>query len=107
MCRFYRKSGIYKGTKCVIICLLKELDKNIINKDDITETIIEDPEYETNSESEESKNQTTKYSFTVNQIIPRDNLTYYLRGPLLEKFMKLLLFGNLIDQYLILNIYLV
>ena len=81
-CRFCRKSGISFITKCIILCHLEELEQEIIDEDDITETMLEDPEYETNSESEESNNQISKYSYTVNQIVPKVHVTYHLRDPL-------------------------
>ena len=50
--------------------------------------MLEDPEYVTNSESEESKNQISKYSYTVNQIVPKEHVTYHLRDPLFEKVQE-------------------
>ena len=87
-CRFCRKSGICYGTKCVILRLLEELEQEIIDEDDITETMLEDPEYETNTKSEESNNQISKYSYTINQIVPKEHVTYHLRDPLFEKFQE-------------------
>ena len=84
-CRFCRKSGICYGTKCVILRLLEELEQEIIDEDDITETMLEDPEYETNTKSEESNNQISKYSYTINQIVHKEHVTYHLRDPLFEK----------------------
>ena len=54
--RLCRNSGIFNRTKCVILCLLDSLDKNIIHEDIITEKMLEDQEYNTNLESEESDN---------------------------------------------------
>ena len=85
---FCRKSGICYGTKCVILCLLEELEQEIIDEDDITETMLEDPEYVTNSESKESKNQISKYSYTINQIVPKEHVTYRLRDTLFEKLQE-------------------